>query len=160
MPQMVYLNLLFRPFSVVNDNMKDPKPHFFESGTFVWMPWIKYPSRKIKNSLVHRWDFQDFVTMVQGMVKSMEITKNPGLQAGKIFLAFFSRISIITLNGPEIIPNVWIWDIYGEIMTTRGSPKSGIFIGFPPIWVDFLYTEYTECKKVVGYKNAFFWKVP
>ncbi len=89
MPYLVSLNLLFRAFSVVNDNMKDLKPHFFERGTFVCMSYIKSPCNKIKNSLVHRRDFHDFVNMVREWAENRKIITNPGLWAKRLFFGTF-----------------------------------------------------------------------
>ena len=140
--------------------MKDPKSHIFESGTFVCMPYIKFSCNKIKNSLVHRQDFYNFVNMVWEWGEHRKIITNPGLWARRLFLALFSKNSFIASNGPEIIQNEWIWLISAKNLSARESQKSANFMCSPSIWVDFLYTEYTECKKVIGSKNAFFWKVP
>ena len=85
--------------------MKDPKPHFFESGTFVCMSYIKTPCNKIKNLLVHRRDFYDFVNMVREWAENRKIITNPGLCATRLFSALFSKNSFIASNGPEMTQN-------------------------------------------------------
>ena len=59
------------------------------------------------------------------------------------FLEFLKVVAYDSTIGPH---NIYIWEKF------ISRPLLGI--------MGFLYTEYTECKKVVGYKNTFFWKVP
>ncbi len=136
--------------------MKDPKSHSFETGTFVYMSSHVHNSNKTKYSLVHRRDLLDSFYNVSGLVKSVKISINPTLWTTGRFFSFFLKITHITLKGCKMTQNHCIQQLPVENVITRWERTSAIFKGFLVIHLDFLYTEYTECRKVIGYKNAFF----